>query len=124
MKNPFRDRIALATTVLGIVLMSLTIAWRVNPIEGSVMPMFLKQTSWGWALFIVLLVTTMPAWIAGVLLAVVIPLVNPSNHSGWVVACCLMLIFQGLLFFGIGKLISICRKRIQNKWTSSNKEQG
>ena len=110
MKNPFRDRIALATTVLGIVLMSLTIAWRVNPIEGSVMPMFLKQTSWGWALFIVLLVTTLPAWIAGVIVTFGGDLL-PDWHLPYV----MMLIIQGLLFFGIGKLISICRRKIRNK---------
>ena len=42
MKKFWTDRIALVTSGIGIALMILTAVWRVNPVEGSVMPDFLK----------------------------------------------------------------------------------
>ena len=41
MKKFWTDRIAVVTAGVGILLMVLTWVWRVNPVEGSVMPDFL-----------------------------------------------------------------------------------
>ena len=96
-----------------MVLMVFTIVWEVNPIEGSVTSDILK-TSWGRPIWIVLMVTCTPGLVVGYLLgagvwfgAAFILRVNPSEDSGMVVLCCVIVIVQGLLYFGIGKLISI-----------------
>jgi len=41
MKNFWKDKIAVGSAVIGMVLMILTILWRVNRAEGSVIPGFL-----------------------------------------------------------------------------------
>ena len=53
----------MATAGVGIALMILTLMWRVNPVEGSVMPNFLTGNLFGMALLMVLLVTCMPVGI-------------------------------------------------------------
>ena len=50
---------------LGALLLSLTLYFRVNPVEGSVV----DERVVGSFFHYVLLVTTMPAWIAGALIA-------------------------------------------------------
>jgi len=60
MKTFWRDRIAVVTAGIGIVLMILTVVWRVNPVEGSVMPDFLTSNPFGQTLLYLLLVTCMP----------------------------------------------------------------
>jgi hypothetical protein len=57
------DRVAVATAGVGIALMILTLMWRVNPVEGSVMPNFLTGNLFGMALLMGLLVTCMPVGI-------------------------------------------------------------
>jgi hypothetical protein len=42
-----------ATAGVGIALMILTLMWRVNPVEGSVMPNFLTGNLFGMALLMV-----------------------------------------------------------------------
>jgi hypothetical protein len=45
-----------------MALMILTAVWRVNPVEGSVMPDFLTVNPFGEAVLYVLVVTCMPVW--------------------------------------------------------------
>ena len=73
MKKFWTDRIALVTSGIGIVLMILTAVWRVNPVEGSVVPDFLTGNPFGEALLLVLIVTCMPVWIPTVFSVVVSP---------------------------------------------------
>src|SRR5262245_38953051 len=54
-KKLWTDWIALVTAGVGILLMVLTWMWRVNPVEGSVMPDFLTNNPFGLALTFVLL---------------------------------------------------------------------
>ena len=63
MKKSWTDWIAVVTSGIGMVLMILTAMWRVNPVEGSVVPDFLTGNPFGGALLLVLLVTCMPVWI-------------------------------------------------------------
>ena len=99
MKNPFSDKLALSTAVVGVVLMALTIAFRVNPVEGSVVSDCLR-TAWGRPLHLLLLVTTMPAWIAAIVVTF-----GGDLLTDWHLPYIVMLILQALLFFGIGKLM-------------------
>src|SRR5262245_24737361 len=72
MKTFSTDRIALVTSGIGMVLMILTTVWRVNPVEGSVMPDFLTGNPFGEALLLLLIVTCMPIWIPTVFSVVVL----------------------------------------------------
>ena len=49
-----------------MALMILALVWRVNPVEGSVVPDFLTGNPFGAALLMVLLVTCMPVGIVAV----------------------------------------------------------
>ena len=98
------NRIALVTALVGLALMILTIVWRINPVEGSVVPDFLTVSPVGRGVFWTLAVTCMPVWIFSVYLADVLPMVNPYSTSGWVVMCCMMCIIQFILYFGLGRL--------------------
>jgi len=112
MKRFWTDRIAIVTALVGIALMVLTIIWRINPAEGSVVPKFLTGNPVGVAVIGVLLVTCMPAWILAVSLTMFVPL---SDHRQYVLACGSMLIVQAAAYFMIGKLISVCVRRFKRK---------
>jgi len=102
-----RDPIMIATALLGLVLMILTIAFRINPVEGSVVPEYLTGNPLGRCVVMLLFVTSMPAWIAGLFLAEIIPGVNPANPSGMAVAACLMCAVQVVLYAILGKGLSL-----------------
>ena len=121
MKRFLTDRIAIVTSLVGVGLMILTIIWRINPAEGSVVPRFLTGNPVGVAVICVLLVTCMPAWILAVLLTMLIPL---SEHSQYVLACGFMLIVQAVAYFMLGKLISVCVRKFAGKKESSNQASG
>lgn len=117
MKKFWTDRIAVLTALVGIILMVLTIVWRINPVEGSVVPRFLTGNPVGGAVICVLLVTCMPVWILSVSVTMLLPL---PDHIQYVLACGAMLIAQGVVYFMIGKLISICVRRLSRRRESSN----
>ena len=54
LKKLWTDWVALVTAGVGILLMILAVVWRVNPVEGSVMPDFLADNPFGLALTFVL----------------------------------------------------------------------
>jgi hypothetical protein len=116
MRSPYSDRAALVTALVGAGLMVLTLAWRVNPAESSVMPGFLSGSPLGGAVVWVLLCTCMPVWIPVVWLTALIPLAAPAQY---VVAGAVMVILQGLLYFAIGKLVSWCVQRVARRTSSS-----
>ena len=112
MKEFWTARIALGFAVVGVVLMALTIAWRINPVEGSVVPRFLTHNPIGIAIIWILLVTCIPVWIFAVSLSLLLPL---SDRIQYLLACGWMLVFQAILYFLIGKLVSVCRRRLKRK---------
>lgn len=122
MKRFWTDRIAIGTALVGIGLMILTILWRINPAEGSVVPRFLTSNPVGMGVMWVLLITCMPVWIAAVSLTMLIPLSEYIQHG---IACGLMIILQCIVYFLLGKLISLSvRKLLRRKESSSQREAG
>lgn len=87
----------IAAALVGLMLMVLTIAFQINPVEGSVVPTHVTGTPAGRCVVMLLAVTSMPAWIAGLFLTEFIPGVNPASPSGMAVAACLMCITQVVL---------------------------
>jgi len=110
MKTFWTDRVAIVTTLVGIILMVLTIVWRINPVEGSVMPRFLTGNPVGIAVIFILLVTCMPAWIVAVSVGMLLPF---SERTQEVLVYVSMLILQGVIYFMIGKLISVCVRKVR-----------
>ena len=121
MKKFWTDRIALVTSGIGIALMILTAVWRVNPVEGSVVPDFLTGNPFGEALLLVLLVTCMPVWIPTVFSVVVLAsFVGFPESDGVVLGNGAAVIVQGIVFFMLGKPISGWVKRFR---TARNRTQ-
>ncbi len=101
----YRDRVAIVAAVIGAVLMALSVAWRVNPVEGGVMPSFLKAGV-GMAVGVVLIVTSIPTWIVGAPLVFVLPapLVGPG-----------MVLVSAVLYFGLGEGLSLAIRRLKGR---------
>ena len=110
------DRIALVTAGIGMTLMILTVVWRVNPVEGSVVPDYVDRNPFGRAMLLVLLVTCMPVWIPTVFAGVVLAsFAGFPESEGIVFANAVAVIVQGLVFFMLGKLISAWAKRFRTE---------
>ena len=113
-KRLLSDRVAVATAGVGIALMILTLVWRVNPVEGSVVPDFLTGNPFGEALLIVLLVTCMPVGIVAVFSGIVLGrLVGLSESEGLTLGGGLAIVLQGTVYFFLARLISIIRDALQ-----------
>ena len=84
------DLYVIVLVLMSVVLMALTLYFRVNPVEGSVV----DEAICGKPFHYVLLITTMPAWIAGVFLGGVSILSYP-----------LMFIIQIAIYTGLGILL-------------------
>ena len=105
------DIISAVFVIVGAVLLILTIKFRVNPVEGSVVNPAIRGTT----LHYILLFTTMPAWIAGESLS------NISFKDSYEFAIALMFIFQVLLYLFLGKVVSFLVSVIWNRCSKSNK---
>ena len=103
MKKLWTDWIALVTAGVGILLMILAVVWRVNPVEGSVMPDFLADNPFGLALTFVLLVTCLPVLIVAVLSALALGI---RESDTWTLGAAAV-ILQGIVFLMLGRLISV-----------------
>ena len=116
MKKFWTDRIALVTAGIGMALMILTAVWRVNPVEGSVVPDFLEGNPFGEALLFVLIVTCMPVWIPTVFSVVVIAsIVGIPESDSYVLANSAAVIVQGIVYFMLAKLIYGWAKRFRTE---------
>ena len=124
MKKLPTDRIALVTAGIGMVLMILTAAWRVNPVEGSVVPDFLTRNPFGEALLLVLLVTCMPVWIPTVFSVVILAsFVGVPESEGFELGNGVAVIVQGIFYLMLGKLISAWVKDFKDFRTERNRTQ-
>jgi hypothetical protein len=92
----YSNILSFALVIIGVVLLSLTLKYRVNPVEGSVVDPNILGTS----LHYILLPTTMPAWIAGESLASII-----SFKHNLELAVTFMYLFQILEYYFLGTLI-------------------
>jgi hypothetical protein len=110
-KGFWSDRVAWWFAAVGLGLMALTLALRINPVEGSVVPRFLFENPLGIAVFWVLFVTCMPVWTAGMLLvSAVFGEDNPSSPLHWLPKSIdgftlVVLLLQAITYFLLGKLI-------------------
>jgi hypothetical protein len=116
MRSFWTDRIAIFSAVAGILLMVLTLIWRINPVEGSVVAEFLKDNPAGIAVFWFLFVTCMPAWIAATTLCELLP---NSTQTSQAVTYAAILITQGITYFIAAKLISVCVRKINKRRTNN-----
>jgi hypothetical protein len=105
------DIISSVFVIVGIVLISLTVAFRVNPAEASVV----NPAVLGTTLHYILLFTTMPAWIAGVLLS------GMLYKSSYEFAVGLMFLCQVLLYHFLGKIVSFLVAVVWNRRWKSGK---
>ena len=71
--------------------MLLTLHFNINPVEGSVVPEYIRGT----AFHVFLFIAGMPAWIAALMVSNVLPVPFP------VTACIIQILFYGIL----GKMI-------------------
>jgi hypothetical protein len=113
MKKFPTDWTALVISGIGMALMVMTAVWRVNPVEGSVVPDFLTRNPFGKALLLVLLVTCMPVWIPTVFFSVAILGFPESDGLG--LANGAAVIVQGIVYFVFGKLISWWAERFRTE---------
>ena len=91
LRNFFKDKFFWITAFIGLVIMLLTLHFDINPVEGSVVPEYIQGTGFHIFLFI----TSMPAWIAGLMVSSFLPVPFP------VMAC----IMQILLYGTLGKIM-------------------
>ena len=116
MKKFWTDRIALVTSGIGIALMILTAVWRVNPVEGSVVPDFLTGNPFGEALLFVLSLRACPCGSPPSSPSLYLAsLVGIPESDSFVLAHGAAVIVQGIVYFMIGKLISGWAKRLSLK---------
>ena len=94
LKNFFKDKFFWITAFIGLLIMLLTLHFDINPVEGSVVPEYIQGTGFHIFLFI----TSMPAWIAGLIVNSFLPVPFP------VVACSMQILIYGIL----GKIMRRC----------------
>ena len=87
LKNFFRDKYFWIAAIIGVVLMLLTLHFDINPVEGSVVPEYIQGTGFHIFLFI----TSMPAWIAGLMVSSFLPVPFPA------MACIMQILIYGIL---------------------------
>jgi hypothetical protein len=102
-------KVAIAFAAVGVILMILTLVWRVNPVEGSVVPTFLTNNPIGRAVVGCLLVTCMPVWILSVSIGGLLKIVP------FPVICGLMFLLQALAYGLVGAGASAILRKISGK---------
>ena len=101
LRNLLKDRFFWITAMIGLVFMLLSLHFNINPVEGSVVPENIRGTGFHIFLFI----TSMPAWIAGLMVNNVLPIPFP------VMACLMQILLYGILGKIIRRGISFFKKR-------------
>jgi hypothetical protein len=103
----------IAFVIIGAILMSFTLYFRINPVESSVVDSRICGSVFHWILFI----TSMPAWILGLLLSWILGLLLSSlasptvpDHRILFPACAYVV--QIAIYAGLGWLIGFVRQRL------------
>jgi len=91
LRNFFKDKFFWIIATIGLVFMLLTLYFDINPVEGSVVPDYIRGT----VIHIFLFIASMPAWIVGLMVSDVLPIPFP------VMACIIQILLYGIF----GKLI-------------------
>ncbi len=94
------DPYVIASVIIGVILLILTLIFRVNPVECSVV----NEAIVGTPFHLFLLWTTMPAWIAGIVIGFTTFISFP-----------LMFLFQIIIFTFIGLLLRSIHRAIFNR---------
>ena len=100
LRNFFKDKFFWIAAIIGIVLMLLTFHFNINPVEGSVVPQYIRGT--GIAAF--LFITCMPAWIIGYIVLYLLSLLFPLSFLFPILFQVTACITQILIFGTIGKI--------------------
>jgi hypothetical protein len=103
------SKLALIFALVGVLLMTLTLVWRINPVEGSVVPDFLTGTPLGRVVVAILLGTCMPVWILSVWIGTLLKIIP------FPVMCGLMILLQALAYGLAGAGISAILRIITAK---------
>ena len=107
-KSLFADVFAVVLEIIGVVLLALTLVFNVNPVEVTVVNDAIAGSVFHWILFI----TTMPAWIAGIIVGM-----------GTVLSLPLMFVFQIILYWFLGKVLRFLFKTILRPLVHNHKTQ-
>jgi hypothetical protein len=99
--NFFKNKFFWITAIIGLAFMLLTLHFNINPVEGSVVPEYIQGT--GLAIF--LFITSMPAWIVGLMASGVLHVSFPLT------ACIIQIMFYGILGKLIHRTINFFRKQ-------------
>ncbi len=91
------DPYVIVSVIIGVVLLTLTLIFRVNPVEASVV----NEAIVGTPFHFFLLCTTMPAWIAGIVIGFTTIISYP-----------LMFLFQIIIFTFLGLLLRLIHRAI------------
>ncbi len=86
-RNFFKDNFFWITAIIGLVFMLLTLHFDINPVEGSVIPEYIQGTG----IHIFLFITSVPAWIVGLMVSSVLPVPFP------IMACIMQILLYGIL---------------------------
>jgi hypothetical protein len=91
MRNFFKDKFFWIMATIGLLFMLLTLYFDINPVEGSVVPEYIRGT----VFHIFLFIASMPAWIIGLMVSDLLRVPFP------LMACIIQILFYGIL----GKII-------------------
>ena len=97
LKNRIKDPYVILSVLTGIILLILTLLFRVNPVEGSVVNESIRGTPFHMFLFF----TTMPAYMAGLFAG-----------AGTFLTFPLMFLFQIILFALLGSLFRLIHNAV------------
>lgn len=112
MRSGLDNKVAVSFAVVGVALMIMTIVWRINPVEGSVVPDFLTGNPLGRIVVGCLLVTCMPVWIISFWLTTILPIPDPMKYH---LTFGLMILLQALAYGLVGAGVSGLLRKISGK---------
>jgi len=101
-KKYFKDIFFWISALIGLIFMLMTLHYDINPVEGSVVPEHIQGT--GFHIF--LFVTSLPAWIAGLMMSSIIPI------PFYIMACIVQVLLYGLLGIIIHRSIQYLKTRV------------
>ena len=87
LRNFFKDKFFWIPAIIGLIFMLFTLHFDINPVEASVIPERIRGTG----IHIFLFITSMPAWIVGLMVSSLIPV--PFA----ITACIMQIILYGIL---------------------------